>query len=111
MGYLAKPVRQRVVFSSFVRPFINRQSYGLLRICLNMWPGSTKIAKAEGVFRFYLQGERPSYEQVWPKALLQQKGAALGSVGEPGEKELHESISSGHLKSRIASWRWVRSLR
>lgn len=91
MRYLAKPVRQRVVFNPFVRPFINRLSYGLLRIFLNIWPGSSKIAKAEGMFRFYLQGKCPLDEQVWPEALLQQKEAVLSEIGEQGEKALQES--------------------
>jgi hypothetical protein len=82
MNYWAKPVRQRVVFSPFVRPFINRHSHGFLRICLNMWPGSSTIAKAEGMFRFHLQGKRPLCEQVWPEALLHQKEAILNKVGE-----------------------------
>jgi hypothetical protein len=73
MGYLAKPVRQRVVFNPLVQPFINRLSYGFLRMCLNLWPGNSKVAKAEGMFRFYLQGKRPLCDQVWPEALLQQK--------------------------------------
>jgi len=91
MEYLPKPVRQRVVFSPFVQPFVNRLSYGLLRTCLNMWPGNSKIAKAEGMFRFYLQGKCPLYEQVWPEALLQQKEAILNEVGVQGEKALQEN--------------------
>ena len=92
MRYLARPVRQRIVFSPFVQPFVNRLSYGLLRIGLNMWPGSYQIAKAEGMVRFYLQGKRPLCEQVWPEALLQQKGAILNEVGEQDEKALQENI-------------------
>lgn len=92
MKYLAKPVRQRVVFSPFVQPFINRLSYCFLRICLNMWPGSSKIAKAEGMFRFYLQGKRPLSEQIWPEALLEQKEAILNEVEEQDERALQENV-------------------
>jgi hypothetical protein len=91
MEYLAKPVRQRVVFSPLVRPFINRLSYGSLRICLNLWPGSPTVAKAEGMVRFYLQGKHPLYDQVWPEALRQQKEATLNEVREQGEKASQEN--------------------
>ena len=100
MRYLAKPVRQRIVFSPFVQPFVNRLSYGLLRIGLNMWPGSYRIAKAEGMVRFYLQGKRPLNEQVWPEALLQQKEAILHEVGEQAEKALQENYTDESARDR-----------
>jgi hypothetical protein len=91
MRYLAKPVRQRVVFSPVVRPFINRLSHGLLKACRNAWPSNSTIAKAEGMVRFHLEGRRPLSEQVWPDGLLHEKEAILGEAAERRVKALQES--------------------
>jgi hypothetical protein len=80
MGYSAKPVRQRVVFNPYFQPFINHLSHGFIKTCLNIWPGSNTIGKAEGVLRFYLQGKRPLPAQDWPTILLRQKDAILTPI-------------------------------
>lgn len=59
MGYQAKPVRQRVVFNPFFRPLVNQFSHGLLRVALRLRPQSHLFSKAEGMFRFYLNGKLP----------------------------------------------------
>ena len=69
MGYTAKPVRQRVVFNPWLKPFFNRGSYALIRGLRNFWPGNPTLAKAEGMFRFYLEGRRPLNQQTWPEVL------------------------------------------
>jgi len=69
MGYAAKPVRQRVVFHPWLSPVVNRASHGLVRLLARAWPGNPMLAKAEGLFRFYLQGRRPIADQTLPEPL------------------------------------------
>ncbi len=69
MGYWAKPVRQRIVFSPFLRPFVNRFSHAALKLALQLLPQSHLFSKAEGMFRFYLNGKLPLKQQTPPKAL------------------------------------------
>ena len=69
MGYGAKPVRQRVVFHPWLRPFANWASHAVLR-CLVRWrSGNPTLAKAEGMVRFHLEGRRPLHAQKWPEPL------------------------------------------
>lgn len=69
MGYTAKPVRQRVVFHPWLRPFMNPASHALLRAGLRIKPGDPALSKAEGMLRFYLQGHLPLYKQSLPPPL------------------------------------------
>jgi hypothetical protein len=69
MGYTAKPVRQRVVFHPWLRPFMNRASHALLRAGLRLRPGHSALSKAEGMLRFYLQGRLPLEKQPLPPPL------------------------------------------
>jgi hypothetical protein len=73
MRYKAMPVRQRVVFNPWLKPFINRVSYAVIKQLRNFRPGNATLAKAEGMFRFYLEGQRPLNQQAWPEALIQTK--------------------------------------
>lgn len=56
MGYLAKPVRQQVLFHPCLDPMINKFSYTLIKYMLKFYPGSYLLAKSEGMLRFCLQG-------------------------------------------------------
>jgi len=56
MGYRAKAVRQRVVFHPWLRPLATRSSHNLLAWAQRRLPGNPTLAKAEGMVRFYLQG-------------------------------------------------------
>jgi hypothetical protein len=70
MGYHAEPVRQRVAFNPWLRPFLNAAAYSAAR-WLHVWrPSSPSLAKAEGMLRFYLDGERPLESQHWPEGLI-----------------------------------------
>jgi hypothetical protein len=69
MGYTARPVRQRVVFHPWLSPLFNRASHTAIRQALRLRPGSPSLAKAEGMLRFYLEGQRPLHEQHWPECL------------------------------------------
>ena len=69
LGVKPRPVRQRVVFNPLAAPLVNATSHNLLRQ-LNRWvPGSNVFSKAEGMFRFYLEGKRPLLQQDWPSSL------------------------------------------
>ncbi len=72
MGYTAKPVRQRVMFHPWLSPLFNSVSHGALRQLRRWRPQTPTLAKAEGVLRFYLEGQRPLTEQTWPTALQAQ---------------------------------------
>jgi len=56
MGYSALPVRQRVVFHPWLRPFINPASHMLMRKVLHLHPDNYTFSKMEGMMRYYLQG-------------------------------------------------------
>jgi hypothetical protein len=72
MGYVAKPVRQRVVFHPWLAPLAHRASHACLRQALRRYPSDPRLSKAEGMLRFYLQGRRPLHEQNWPACLADQ---------------------------------------
>lgn len=73
MGYVAKPVRQRVVFNPASAPFFNKLTYSGLSTVHKIFPDNPTFAKAEGMMRFYLQGKLPITKQKWPEVLLDQK--------------------------------------
>jgi hypothetical protein len=64
MGYSAKPVRQRVVFHPSLSPLFNPVTHAVVKAAKVLRPGSTVLAKAEGMLRFYLEGKKPLSEQV-----------------------------------------------
>jgi len=80
IGYTARPVRQRVVFHPWLEPFFLRVGYPLVRYLRQRKPENPKPAKAEGLFRFALEGKRPLADQPWPEALADQKAALLSSL-------------------------------
>ncbi len=69
MGYTARPVRQRVVLRPWLRCLAHPTGYRLLHAARKRWPGVSRLAKAEGMFRFYLEGKKPLAEQTWPACL------------------------------------------
>lgn len=73
MRYKAIPVRQRVMFHPLLAPLANRVSHAVLKQLRHFRPGSPTLAKAEGMFRFYLEGQRPLDQQTWPEILIQSK--------------------------------------
>jgi hypothetical protein len=60
MGYLAKPIRQRVVFDPRFSPLINGFTHLLSRAFTRMRPGNRKLAKAEGMLRVCLADKTAS---------------------------------------------------
>jgi hypothetical protein len=74
MGYAAKVIRQCVVFHPACAPLVNPATHLLVRAARALQPGSTVLAKAEGMIRFYLEGKRPPAEQESPASFLPQSG-------------------------------------
>jgi hypothetical protein len=77
MGYIARPVRQRVVFNPLVSPLFSNASYYLIRGLQARPPANHILAKAEGLLRFYLQGLRSLPDQDWPSSILDQRPLLL----------------------------------
>jgi hypothetical protein len=77
MGYSSKPVCQRVVFHPRFAPLVNPITHNLVRWALQRNPGSHFLAKAEGMFRLYLNGKQPLSEQEWPECLAECKKMLL----------------------------------
>lgn len=69
MGFEAKPVRQTVLFHPYITPIINQFSHYIVQSLSTLKPGSI-LSKAEGMFRFYLEGKKNIEEQDWPDVLL-----------------------------------------
>jgi hypothetical protein len=80
MGFVAHPVRQRIVLHPLAKQLLNPQSHRL--ICELKRVNSMKpfLAKVEGVIRFYLQGLLPLELQEWPENLLDQKQEILNRL-------------------------------
>ncbi len=77
MGYVAKPVRQRVVVNRWMRGLLNGVGYRFLKAVQRRWPDRPSIAKAEGMARFYLEGKKPLEQQVWPECLKGRQAALV----------------------------------
>ncbi|MCL4180307.1 MAG: GNAT family N-acetyltransferase [Verrucomicrobia bacterium] len=56
MGFEARPVRQRVVFHPWLPPRCVRLGHSLLRRLHRSRPNAAFLAKAEGFFRFHVEG-------------------------------------------------------
>ncbi len=77
MGYIAKPVRQRVFFNPKLSFALNPLSHQLLKVIFRTFRGNSSIAKAEGMVRFYFEGKKPLEQQNWPEILLEQRDTIL----------------------------------
>jgi hypothetical protein len=66
MGYVARPVRQRVVLHPWAERIVGPWTRRLVSMALRRNPSSRVLGKAEGMIRFYLQGKHPASEQDWP---------------------------------------------
>jgi hypothetical protein len=69
MGFTAKPVRQRVVIHPWIQQLANPISHALLRAGCKLLPGNNTLSKAEGLLRFYFQGQKYLAEQARPLPL------------------------------------------
>lgn len=83
LGYSAKPVRQRVHFHPLLKPFVNEFVYRQVVSRIQKKPQDTFLRKAEGMMRFYLRGNQPLSEQVWPECLKNRKSEEFFISGNP----------------------------
>jgi len=77
MGYVARTVRQRVVFRSACAPLVNPATHALVRAAKAVRPGNPVLAKAEGMIRFYLEGKRPLTKRAAETSCFPQPAEAL----------------------------------
>jgi hypothetical protein len=81
MGFVKRPVRQRVVFHPIVAPLVNGVSHGVLNGLKSRWPSNPTLAKAEGMVRFFREGRLPLARQAPPPGL----SAVVADWGEDDE--------------------------
>lgn len=55
MGYVRRPMKQRVVFNPVVRPFVGGVSHGVVQRASALRPQSDTLRKLDGIMRFYRQ--------------------------------------------------------
>jgi hypothetical protein len=75
MGFEPKAVRQRVDFHPFLNPFASPAVHAWTRRLLQRDPSNPRLAKAEGMLRFHVEGKRNLAEQTWSECLSMQKDA------------------------------------
>jgi hypothetical protein len=62
-------VRQRVVFHPILKPFVNKFSHRFIVYLLKLVSAKHVLSKAEGMIRFYLEGNLPAEQQDCPECL------------------------------------------
>lgn len=77
MGFEPKAVRQRVDFHPLLNPFATPAVNAWTQKMLQRDPSNPRLAKAEGMLRFHVEGKRRIAEQAWPECLAIQKDALL----------------------------------
>jgi len=80
MGYVAEPLRQRVVFHPWLSPLARPLTHRALHSLIGRYPKNHIFPKAEGMMRFYLQGKRPLHEQHTPECLVDPKTNLSGAL-------------------------------
>ncbi len=78
MGYVAKQVRQRVVFHPWLAPLIGPACHAAAEKLRRCKPEIPKLPKIAGMLRFYLEGKSPLLEQQWPECIV--RGNDVGVV-------------------------------
>jgi hypothetical protein len=73
MGFIPKPVRQRVDFHPWLRTFATPTTHRLLSGLLHYDIENPLLSKAEGMLRFYVEGKQPFTCQHWPQCLVPEK--------------------------------------
>jgi hypothetical protein len=80
MGYIAEPVRQRVVFHPALRPLVRPATLSVLDYLGGKVLHNPRWLKAAGMMRFCLEGNRPLSQQDFPECLLHQKKEWLDKI-------------------------------
>jgi hypothetical protein len=82
MGYLARPVRQRVRLHPYLAFAAGRPLYNFLGQIRRLAPRSVMSAKAEGMIRFYLEGKLPLAQQEVPLPLTDDRRLLKSELGQ-----------------------------
>jgi hypothetical protein len=69
-GLVLRPVRQRVDFHPWLTTFAAPTIHQIFANLLHHGNANPLIAKAEGVLRFYFEGQQPFMRQHWPECLM-----------------------------------------
>jgi hypothetical protein len=69
LGYVVKPVRQRVMFHPLLAPWFGAGTAMVLDRLAGVYPQNEFIQKARGLTRFYLNGKLPFARQQFPELL------------------------------------------
>jgi len=72
MSFEPRAVRQRVEFHPFIKPLVVPALHSLVRNLLQHYPSNPQLAKAEGMLRFFIEGQRPLNKQTWPECLKEE---------------------------------------
>lgn len=75
MGFEPRAVRQRVDFHPFINPFATPMVHTWVQKLLQRDSSNPQLAKAEGMLRFHVEGERSIAEQNLPECLSAQHQA------------------------------------
>lgn len=76
MGYVARPVRQRVVLHPWLVPLVQPAMVRVLRRLSVRVSAHSFLPKLVGMFRIHLEGRRPLNQQSWPDC-IQETAKAL----------------------------------
>jgi hypothetical protein len=80
MGLEPRAVRQRVDFHPLLKPFATTALHSWTRSLLRRDPSNPRLAKAEGMLRFHVEGKRAISEQNWSDCLAVQKDMLLDGL-------------------------------
>jgi hypothetical protein len=69
MGFQPKPVRQHVEFHPLLNPFATETVHNWTLNLLKRDPSNPTLAKAEGMLRFHVEGNRELANQPWPQCI------------------------------------------
>ena len=77
MGFKPKIVRQRVEFHPYLDALATPAVHTWTQKLLQRDPSNPRLAKAEGMLRFHVEGKRDITEQTWAECLGKQKDTML----------------------------------
>lgn len=93
MGLAPKAVRQHVDFHPLLNPFANETVHNWARNLLQRDMSNPMLAKAEGMLRFHVEGNRELAKQPWPECLERRRCPRTGQ--EAQSRSLQTQSSTG----------------
>jgi hypothetical protein len=84
MGYVARPVRQRVLFHPWLAATLGPRTELLVHRAAERYAGRRTLTKADGMIRFCREGMKPASEQAWPACIAPPpRDAVAARAGAP----------------------------